>query len=208
MYFSHHIFPHNYYQFCVHLRNLGANVLAIADEPYDNLRPELKAALNEYFYVPNMHNYDDLVRAMGYLTYNWGKIDGLDSHSEYWLETEARLRTDFNIEGLQANDLPVIKRKSLMKGMYKKAGVETVPGVVVKSAAAGKRFAEEVGFPLIAKPDIGVGAAQTYKFDNQEQLDVFLSTLPPVDYFLEKFIDGRMQTFDGLTDHNGDIVFF
>ena len=30
----------------------------------------------------------------------------------------------------------------------------------------------------------------------------------PVDYFLEKFIEGRMQTFDGLTDHNGDIVFF
>jgi len=201
-------FPPNYYQFCVHLRALGANVLGIADEPYDNLQPELKEALNEYYYVPNMHNYDDLVRAMGHLTYHWGKIDGLDSHSEYWLETEAKLRTDFNIDGLQVDDLPAIKRKSMMKGMYRKAGVETVPGVVVKSAAAAKRFAREVGYPLIAKPDIGVGAAKTYKFENEEQLDLFLSTLPPVDYFLEKFIDGRMQTFDGLTDHNGEIVFF
>ena len=66
-------FPPNYYQFCVNLRALGANVLGIADEPYENLHPELKTALNEYYYVPNMHNYDDLVRAMGYLTYHWGK---------------------------------------------------------------------------------------------------------------------------------------
>ena len=201
-------FPPNYYQFCGSLRALGANVLGIADEPYDNLHPELKAALNEYYYVPNMHNYDDLVRAMGYLTYQWGKINGLDSHSEYWMETEARLRTDFNIEGITLESLPAIKRKSLMKGMYQKAGVETAPGIVVKSASAGKKFAQKVGFPLIAKPDIGVGASQTYRFDNQEQMDVFLSTPPPVDYFLEKFIEGRMQTFDGLTDHNGDIVFF
>ncbi len=201
-------FPPNYYQFCGSLRALGANVLGIADEPYDNLHPELKSALNDYYYVPNMHNYDDLVRAMGYLTYKWGKINGLDSHSEYWMETEARLRTDFNIEGITLESLPAIKRKSLMKFMYQKAGVETAPGIVVKSASAGKKFAQKVGFPLIAKPDIGVGASQTYRFDNQQQMDVFLSTPPPVDYILEKFIEGRMQTFDGLTDHNGDIVFF
>ena len=28
-------FPPNYYQFCVNLRNLGANVLGLADEPYN-----------------------------------------------------------------------------------------------------------------------------------------------------------------------------
>jgi hypothetical protein len=200
-------FPPNYYQFCVHLRALGANVLGIADEPYENLCSELKNALTEYYYVPNLHNYDDLVRAMGYFTHHYGKIDGLDSHSEYWLETEARLRTDFNIDGLRLTDLPAIKRKSLMKGMFKKAGVDSAPGVVVKAAAQARRFAREHGFPLIAKPDVGVGAAKTYKFDTAEQLEVFLSPLPPVDYYLEKFIVGKIQTFDGLTDQNGDIVF-
>lgn len=200
-------FPHNYYQFCSALRSLGATVLAVADEPYDNLRAELKSALNEYFFVPNLHNYDDLVRAMGYLTHQYGKLEGLDSMSEYWLETEARLRTDFNIDGLKLDDLPTIKRKSLMKSMFKKAGVAAAPGAVIRSAAQARKFARETGFPMIAKPDIGVGAAKTYKFETPEQLENFLAVLPPVDYFLEKFIDGHMQTFDGLTDHNGDIVF-
>lgn len=201
-------FPPNYYQFCVHLRALGANVLGIADEPFDNLDDELKGALSEYYYVPNMHNYDDLIRAMGYLTFKWGKINGLDSHSEYWMETEARLRTDFNIEGMVEADLPMIKRKSLMKDMFKKAGVQTAPGIVLRKESDGKRFARKVGFPLIAKPDIGVGAAHTYKFDDQQQLDAFLATMPPIDYFLEKYIHGQIHTFDGLTDQNGDIVFF
>jgi len=206
VYLSPH-FPPNYYQFCTALRSLGANVLGLADEPYNNLRGELKGALNEYFFVPNLHNYDDLVRALGYFTHQYGKLDGLDSMSEYWLETEARLRTDFNIDGLKINDLPTIKRKSLMKSMFKKAGVLAAPGTVIRSAAQARKFAAETGFPLIAKPDIGVGAAKTYKFETLSQLDDFLTVLPPVDYFLEKFIEGDMITFDGLTDQNGDVVF-
>ncbi len=200
-------FPPNYYQFCVHLRALGANVLGISDEPFDHLRPDLKDALTEYYWVPNLHNYDDLVRAMGYFTHHYGKLDGLDSHSEYWMETEARLRTDFNIEGLRLDDLPAIKRKSKMKSMYKKAGVDFPRGEVVKSLKQARRFAGEVGFPLIAKPDIGVGAAKTYRFDTQEQLESFLTPHLPVDYFLEEFVRGEIQTFDGLTDGSGDIVF-
>ncbi len=200
-------FPPNYYQFCVHLRALGANVLGISDEPYENLRPELKSALTEYYWLPNLHNYDDLVRGMGYFTHRYGKLDGLDSHSEYWMETEARLRTDFNIDGLHLDDLPVIKRKSKMKTMYKKAGVDSPRGEVVKSAQQARRFAKEVGFPLIAKPDIGVGAAKTYRFDSAEQLEAFLTPQLPVDYFLEEFINGEIETYDGLTDGHGDIVF-
>lgn len=200
-------FPPNYYQFCVHLRNLGANVLGLADEPYDNLHPDLRNALTEYFWVPNMHNYDDLLRALGYFTHRYGKLDGLESHSEYWMETEARLRTDFNIDGIKVVDLPAIKHKSLMKSKFKAAGVETAPGIVIQSAEQACQFANEIGFPVIAKPDIGVGAAKTYKFNTMAELDVFLDPLPPVEYFLEKYVTGTIQTFDGLTDHNGDVVF-
>jgi hypothetical protein len=200
-------FPSNYYQFCVHLRNLGATVLGLADEPYDNLRPELKAALSEYYFVPNMHNYDDLLRALGYFTHKYGKLDGLDSMSEYWMETDARLRTDFNIDGLKLADLPAIKHKSLMKRKFAAAGVEAAPGVVIRSASQARSFVKDHGFPVIAKPDIGVGAAKTYRFDSLDQLNAFLDPLPPVEYILEKYITGKIQTFDGLTDHNGDIVF-
>ena len=34
---------------------------------------------------------------MAFLIYKHGRIDWLESNNEYWLERDARLRTDFNI---------------------------------------------------------------------------------------------------------------
>jgi hypothetical protein len=59
----------------------------------------------------------------------------------------------------------------------------------------------------VAKPDIGVGAAATYKIHNEEELKKFFATKPSVDYLFEEFISGQIVTFDGLTDRDGTPVF-
>jgi hypothetical protein len=207
VYFSPH-FPPNYYQFCVHLRNLGVNVLGLADEPYESLRPELKSALTEYYRVDSMHNYDELLRALGHYTHRYGKLDRLDSMSEYWLETEAQLRTDFNIPGLKAADMPRIKRKSLMKQTFIKAGIPVARGKVIQNIAEARKLISEVGYPVVAKPDVGVGAAATYKLHSDDELKQFFDQKPPIDYMMEEFIQAPIQTFDGLTDRGGNILFY
>ena len=62
-------FPPNYYQFAVALKNQGVTVLGLADESYDSLRPELKSVLTEYYRVGHMHDYNELVRALGFFTH-------------------------------------------------------------------------------------------------------------------------------------------
>ena len=52
-------FPTNYWQFCRELKNNGMNVLGIGDQPYDELRPELKDSLNEYYKVSSLENSMD-----------------------------------------------------------------------------------------------------------------------------------------------------
>jgi hypothetical protein len=207
VYLSPH-FPPNYYLFSKNLHDLGIAVLGLADEPYDLLRYELRQSLTEYFRVPDLHNYDQLIRALGYYTHRYGKIDRLDSLNEYWLETEAKLRTDFNIEGIKIDQINKIKRKSEMKKLFTKAGVNTVPGIVVHKAKQAVQFISQYGFPVVAKPDIGVGAAKTYKITNQAELNKFLNEKMGAQYFMESFVDGKIQTFDGLTDRDGQIVFF
>jgi biotin carboxylase len=207
VYLSPH-FPPNYYQFCVHLRALGVNVLGLADEPYDLLRPELKASLTEYYRLNDMHSYDDQLRALGYFIHHYGKIDRIESHNEYWLETEASLRTDFNIPGLKAGDMPRIKRKSLMKEAFLKAGVRVAQGKVVRTPGEAKRLIKQIGYPVVAKPDSGVGAAKTYKIHNAAELDSFFAQKPPVEYIMEEFIQGTLFTFDGLTNQDGELVFY
>jgi len=62
-------FPPQYFRFCLNLKAAGANVLGVGDEPYDNLAPEVRSALTEYYQVADMHDYDALVRACGFYTH-------------------------------------------------------------------------------------------------------------------------------------------
>ena len=61
---------------------------------------------------------------------------------------------------------------------------------------------------MVAKPDIGVGAAKTYKIHNLQELERFFTEKPKIDYILEEFIDGAICSFDGLTDRDGNLVFY
>jgi biotin carboxylase len=206
VYLSPH-FPPNYYQFCTRLHYLGVNVLGLADESYHHLRPELRESLTEYYRVEDMHNYTELLKACGYFTHRYGKINRLDSHNEYWLETEAQLRMDFNIPGLKTHDMARVKRKSIMKQVFTKAGIPVARGKVVHNPSQARRLISETGYPVVAKPDIGVGAAKTYKIHNAQELADFFEQKPAVDYIMEEFIPGIICTYDGLTDRDGNIVF-
>ena len=201
-------FPPNYYQFVVQLRLLGVRVLGIADEPYELLNPALRDALAEYYKVDDMHNYDQILRACGYFTHRHGKIDRFESHNEYWLETDARIRTDFNVYGIKNDGIKNIRLKSRMKSLFEKAGVAVVPGEVVTSRAQAKRFIKQVGYPVVAKPDGGVGAAATFKIHDAGELEGFFAQKPDVDYIMEQFVEGQICTFDGLTDRDGNAVFY
>jgi hypothetical protein len=207
VYFSPH-FPPNYYHFCVALKKFGATVLGLGDQNYGELKPELRSAFTEYFRVEDMHNYNQLLRAMGYFTWKHGKIHGIDSNNEYWLETEAKLRTDFNIDGIRLHELDIIKQKSQMKKVFQNAGVSVARGRVIESIDDAFEFIQETGYPVVGKPDTGVGAANTYKISNEDELRFFFETKPDIPYIMEEFIKGDIESFDGLTDKCGNLLFY
>ncbi len=207
VYFSPH-FPPNYFNFCVGLKRFGANVLGLGDLPYHELRQELKDSFTEYYRVDDMHNYDQLVRAMGYFTYKYGKIGGIDSNNEYWLETEARLRSQFNIPGIQVGELDAMKQKSKMKEVFEIAGVPVARGKIIDLFDDALNFIKEVGYPVVGKPDTGVGAANTFKLHNDSELRYYFDTKPDVPCIMEEFVVGDIESFDGLTDQCGNLVFF
>lgn len=200
-------FPPNFYNFALRLREAGACVLGLSDEPWESLDYRLRDCLNEYYRVSNMHNYEEMVRAFGYFIHRYGLIDHVDSHNEYWLELEAKLRTDFHIAGINMDDIQDIKRKSKMKSRFEAAGLKVARGRVCLTPEETKAFIAEVGYPVCAKPDVGVGAAKTFKIENDSQLEAYFFEKLPVDYIIEEFVSGQIVTFDGLVDKRGEIVF-
>lgn len=206
VYISPH-FPPNYALFCVHLKRLGANVLGIGDAAYDQIGQELREGLTEYYRVDDMSDYDQLLKACGYFTHIYGKLEKVESNNEYWLETEARLRTDFNMSGPKTHQISRLILKSEMKKQFRNAGVAVARGKLVKSREEALRFIDETGYPVVFKPDRGVGAADTFRIGSHADLDAFFERKPAVRYIMEEFIEGEICSFDGLTDRNGNIVF-
>ncbi len=199
-------FPPHFSLFITALRERGANVLGIGDAPYDSLRQELRESLGEYFFVPNLHDPDALLRAAGYLTWRHGRIHRIDSLNETWLEVEARLREAFHVPGLQPSDIARLRSKLGQHDLFKAAGVPHPDAIAARDAARVKAFAREVGYPLVLKPDVGVGAARTFKVSSDAEVDAAFAE-PLVDYMAQAFVRGTIVTYDGLVDAHGHIVF-
>ncbi|MBR0468584.1 MAG: carbamoylphosphate synthase large subunit [Mogibacterium sp.] len=202
-------FPQNFWQFCDRLKRNGVTVLGIGDAPYDSLTGELRSALTEYYKVDSIENYDSVFRAVAFFAFKYGKIDWIESNNEHWLGTDAKLRRDFNVTtGVQPDELALWQSKSAMKPVYKEAGIPSARNHQVSDIAAGREFIYEIGgYPVFAKPNVGVGASATYKIDNEEELTAFYDAVRGKDYVMEEYIEGDIYTYDAICDQNGDPIF-
>ncbi len=204
-------FPVRYFKWVEALRQRGINVLGIGDSPYFDLHPRLTNALTEYYYVWDMSDHNLMDEAIAYFERKYGKIDYIESNNEWWLEEDARLRERFGVTtGFLPADMAHIKAKSAMKEFFQKGGAKTMRYLVVSGPQDKEKAAEfvkEVGFPIFAKPNIGVGAGDSHAIRNQESFDAFFSKELPEPYILEEFIEGSIVGFDGICDSKGDVVF-
>lgn len=200
-------FPLYYWNFCDRLKRRGVNVLGIGDAAYDSISEECKNSLTEYYKVDSLENYDEVYRACGYFTHKYGKIDWIESENEYWLETEATLREAFNVTtGTKIADMGPMKYKSKMKAVYEAAGVKACRYHLVHDYEGCVNFLKEVGYPVVVKPDNGVGAAATYKLKSLDEFNYFYATKPNVEYIMEEFVPGHVETFDGITNSKKEIM--
>ncbi len=200
-------FPPHYHRFWIQAKRAGGRTLGIGDTPEEALAPEVREALTDYRAVGDLHDYDALLRACGGYIQRYGRIERLESLNEYWLDTEARLRDDFNVPGPRAAEIGRVRRKSRMKEVFRAAGLPTAPGRLAHTLEEALAFAAEAGFPLIAKPDAGVGARDTHRLESEAQLAALFAAQPAEPWFLEAFVSGTLHSFDGLADRQGRPLF-
>lgn len=200
-------FPKIYSHFVKELKAKGINVFGIGDEKFETLNDELKANLTEYCYVSNMNNRDWMIKTIEYLKNKYGPIDYLESNNEYWMKNDAIYREWFNIKGgYRPKELADYQSKSGMKKYFNEAGVKTARYILVSSLEESLKFIEQVGYPVFAKPDSGVGAADTFKITNEAELRNFHNVKPNEVYIMEEFLDGSIVSFDGIANKESEVV--
>lgn len=202
-------FPHTYWQFCDRLKKIGINVLGIGDAPYNILEDNLKFSLNEYYKVNSLENYNEVYEAVQFFEKKYGKIDYIESNNEYWLEQDAKLRSDFNIKsGIQFEEIKNWKQKSLMKEIYKKAQIPSAAQDFITNKSSAIDFIKSCGgYPVIIKPDVGVGSSDTWKIENEDELNNFFENKSDIKYVIEEFIEGDVCSYDAIVNSNCEPVF-
>ncbi len=199
-------YPEHFREFTIRLRERGVNVLGIGDAPYSD-DPSFMDGLSDYIFVPSLEDYESVYRAVASYIAKYGRIDYVESQNEYWLSLDARIRTDFNIKsGPDSDDILRMNHKSRMKEAFKAANVPSARFILPRTLEEATTFAKSVGYPVIIKPDKGVGAADTHKISSASDLRIFWKNRADVQYIEEEFIPGHIETFDGVTDSHSDVL--
>jgi biotin carboxylase len=204
-------FPPNYANFVRHLAAEGIRVWAIGETDFYAMPADLRACIRWYARA-SLKNWRTAEQAINELLEVKhaqgfeGTFDLVESHNEAWLRLEAFLNERFAIPGICLREVDRLKKKSVMKRIFQESGLRVARGAVVSTVQEAIRLADELGYPVILKPNEGVGAGGTHRVDRQDRLESLFPELRE-DYLLEEFVEAPIVTYDGLTDRDGNVVF-
>ena len=98
-----------------------------------------------------------------------------------------------------------------IQGFSFQAGVKTARWSLLDDLESAVDFASDVGYPIVVKLDNGVGASNTWKLTSEAALiqkyNEILSHYPAHHFIMEEFVPGHVETFDGITDGEGNVMF-
>lgn len=204
-------FPPNYANFVRRLHAEGIRVWAIGEAEFYSMPADLRACIRWYVRT-NLNNWRqaeqsinevlEVKHAQGFE----GVFDAVESHNEAWLRLEAFINERLAIPGITLREIESLKKKSVMKRIFQEARLRVARGTVVSTLQEAVQLAGELGYPVILKPNEGVGAGGVHSVVSRAQLEEIFPTLRE-DYILEEFVEAPMVTYDGLTDENGRVVF-
>ena len=204
-------FPPNYAHFIERLNELDIRVWGMGEADFYDMPETLRSALAWYVRA-DLNSPDAVQQAVDELLVqksksgSGGTFDLVESHNEQWLSLEAMINEKYGIDGIKNRDLPWLKKKSKMKQRFQELELPVARGELIEDISRTPAQADTLGYPLILKPDEGVGAGGIYRVDDPTQLHTHLAELDE-DYLLEEFIEGDIVTYDGLTDYDGEVVF-
>src|SRR5918995_372796 len=180
----------------------GVRLGLVTSEPAERIPPQLRERLAGHWRVDDALDPRQLAWAVSGLAGQMGRVERLVGALEQLQVPLAQVREAFGIEGMDVRTAINVRDKSQMKETLQAAGIPCARHALVRSAGKATAFADEVGFPLVAKPPAGAGAQSTFRLDDGDMLRSWLAAVPLGDdspALLEEFLTGEEHTFDSVT---------
>jgi biotin carboxylase len=189
-------YPPEMQQYTRGLAEVGATVYGVGDTPVGGLPASLKPHLADYLQVPRILDEADVV-ARVHAWLRGREVDRVLANWEVLVETAAHLRERFGLPGMSVDTVRGFRDKQLMKERVAAAGLRVPRAERVRTVAEARAAAARMGYPLVLKPIAGAGSADTYRIENDGELESALRQMLHVsEASCEEYIDGEEFTFD------------
>ncbi len=155
--------------------------------------------------VENAHDAAQLTAATRQLRERHGPLHQLVTAQETLLLPVARANEALGLRGMSADVVARVLDKSSLKRTLERAGIGTARDCLITADEDARRFAAEVGFPVVLKPLDGSGGLATWRIGGAEQLDLALRLMRPSSespVLAEEYLRGEELCLDTVTIAN------
>lgn len=181
----------------------GVKLSVISQDPGESIPRSLRARIAAHYRVANTLDSAQLIDAGRRIAKVEGRVDRLTAALEQLQMPMAEARDALRIEGMSAAVAQAFRDKDHMKKVLRAHRVPVAKSALVKSTAALERFIGETGFPVILKPQAGVGAKSTWRITSADDLRALAKqgVVPSREHPLqvEEFVRAREHTCETVT---------
>lgn len=183
--------------------NLAQVRLAVVtQQPLADLAPQVAGRLVGHWQVSDVTDAAQLEWAVQELTRRHGAVSRCFAAYEQAQLPLAMVRERLGIPGLPVAAAHNFRDKARMKDVLRAAGIPVARHQLVHDAADARRFASEVGFPIVVKPPAGAGAKATERVTDSDALESVLQRYAPsaTDPMLaEEFLRGTEHSLETVS---------
>jgi hypothetical protein len=179
----------------------GVDLTLISQDPLEKLPPHLRERLAGHWQVDNALDPAQIVAAAKALQQRCGIATRLFGPLEQLQVPLAMARQALGLEGHGPEVANNFRDKARMKDVLREAGVPCARHALAGDCDTAFAFADEVGFPLVAKPPAGAGAQGTWRIDHRDDLAELVTRHPPDPArptLFEEFVKGTEHSFDSV----------
>lgn len=155
--------------------------------------------------VEDTHNANQLIAAARMLSEKHGSLEQIVTAQETLLTPVAQACESLGLRGMSVSTVRRALDKLCLKRTLEQAGIKTARDQLITSNSDARRFADEVGFPIVLKPLGGSGGLATWCIRSAEQLEIALRLMqasPERAVLAEDYLRGKELCIDTITVEN------
>ncbi|MEJ7596355.1 MAG: ATP-grasp domain-containing protein [Kofleriaceae bacterium] len=177
----------------------GITLSLISSDHSHAIPPGLRARVAGHYRVDDCLSAEQLIVALRAITGSIGPVDRLVGVLEQLQLPMAAARDALGIEGLTTAIARNFRDKDRMKEVLRGANVPVARSTLARSRDQIAAFIDEVGYPVIVKPQTGLGSRGTSRVESAADLVAVPTPTPDQPLQVEEFVRAREHTCETVT---------